>query len=160
MPEAEGRGDVGFLLWVQEIQTSIGGALGAEKDAFKLATDSLVNWLTLINSEGRQLTDDEQEDLCGYVRSHLDAIAQLPVKVKPKHHIWVHLTVGARALGNPRFYWTFLDESLNGVLKIVMRRCHQRAFERRVLGKAWLLFGSGSHNRGDRLAQKRKRVAL
>ncbi len=51
----------------------------------------------------------------------------------PKHHLWCHLVAECQALGNPRFYQTFLDESLNSTLKGCCRGAHQAVFERTVL---------------------------
>ena len=51
----------------------------------------------------------------------------------PKHHLWVHMTQEAQRLGNPVYHNTFLDESLNGVLKAACRSCHQMVFERSAL---------------------------
>ena len=37
----------------------------------------------------------------------------------PKHHLFVHLTQRIPWQGNPRFYSTFLDETLNAVVSYV-----------------------------------------
>ena len=132
----------GFLLWVQNVQSRIAGCLGEAVPTVKLATDSLVAWMDTINEAGRLVSDSAQAKLCDCVRQHMAALRELEFAVIPKHHLWVHLTVGVRKLGNPRFYWTFLDESLNGNIKKIARRCHQATFERRVLGKAWKLIGT------------------
>ena len=134
----------GFLLWLQHILGGqVGRNLGELAGACRGAADSLVEWMHIIKTSGRALERDIHERLCNCVVRHLACARRLGMRLLPKHHMWVHVTVGAWRQGNPRFYWTFLDESLNGKLKKVLRRCHQAAFERRALAKVWYLFGLG-----------------
>ena len=133
----------GFLLWVQHALATIGDRLGEFADACRGATDSLVEWMHVLKANGRTLSEGAHERLCNCTIRHLACLRRLGIRLIPKHHMWVHVTVSSRQQGNPRFYWTFLDESLNGKLKKVLRRCHQAAFERRALAKVWYLFGVG-----------------
>lgn len=59
----------------------------------------------------------------------------LAVPYIPKHHLWVHLTFGARRLGSPWAYHTFRDEGDNQILKHAAISSHQGTFERRVLAR-------------------------
>ena len=43
-------------------------------------------------------------------------------------------------LGNPRMYWNFLDESLNGVLAKVASGIHAQTFYQRLLQKFQLAY--------------------
>jgi len=49
----------------------------------------------------------------------------------------------SRHQGNPRFYATFLDESLNGNIAKIARSCHRRTWLKRVFVKFHRCFGSG-----------------
>ena len=51
----------------------------------------------------------------------------------PKHHMMWHLLDSAVFLGNPRFYATWEDESLNKALKAACKHSSQLCFERSVL---------------------------
>ena len=46
-------------------------------------------------------------------------------KVMPKLHLFAHLTEWqVEEWGNPRYYWTYSDESLVGLLIEVAESCH------------------------------------
>ena len=47
----------------------------------------------------------------------------------------IHMSMGARVKGNPRFYTTYLDESLNKVFIAIAKQCHRRTFERRLFAR-------------------------
>ena len=137
----------GFLLWIHHVLPTIAHKLDGDADACAGAAGSLVDWMKILQQHGRELPVSAQESLCACVIKHFSCLELLGVRLMPKHHMWVHLTFSAGRMGNPRFYWTFLDESLNGKLKKILRRCHQAAFERRGLAKVWSLFGLGCHKR-------------
>ncbi len=54
----------------------------------------------------------------------------------PKTHLVFHLILRMGYQGNPWFYHTFVDESLNKTLKKVLRWCQQSTFEAMCLAKA------------------------
>ena len=59
-------------------------------------------------------------------------------KVTPKLHMWLHLTLWQVALwGNPRFWWTYPDEDLVGVMMEVASSVHPRTLAFSCLFK-WL----------------------
>ena len=41
-----------------------------------------------------------------------------------KHHAAFHLAQRARQHGNPRFYWTYVDEGENRAMAVVAKRLH------------------------------------
>jgi hypothetical protein len=53
----------------------------------------------------------------------------------PKHHIILHALAEANEKGNPWFYGSWLDESLNKLLKGCCRGASQLTFEETVLAK-------------------------
>ena len=63
-------------------------------------------------------------------------LAQMPLV--PKHNMWVHLSLRAE-LENPRYYSTFLDESLNSVLATAAQTAHRDNWERTMFGRIRLL---------------------
>eukprot|EP00959_Pyramimonas_sp_CCMP1952_P168601 3522739-Pyramimonas_sp.AAC.1 len=65
----------------------------------------------------------------------------------PKHHLWAHLVQCAAANGNPRFYSTFLDETLNGVVATMAKAGHSKTWERRIFTRLQLvpLYNKGKY---------------
>ena len=59
-------------------------------------------------------------------------------KVVPKLHMFQHLCEWqALSSGNPRFYWTYPDEDLAGIMADVAGSCHPRTMATTALFK-WL----------------------
>ena len=98
------------------------------------AAESLIRWMEICRSEGMVLSAAAVQQHCDSMKRHLRFIQDL-VALTPKHHLWVHLTIIARLLGNPLTYHTFLDESLNKVLKKTCTGAHQMRFEKSVLNR-------------------------
>ena len=53
----------------------------------------------------------------------------------PKHHVILHMLAETTSKGNPRHYSSWLDESLNKLLKACCRNASQITFEAVVLSK-------------------------
>ena len=66
------------------------------------------------------------------MHKHLSAIDGL-VPYLPKHYLWLHLSSEAEHKGNPQFYDTFVDETLNKTLKAACKGAHQCTFEPTVM---------------------------
>ena len=47
----------------------------------------------------------------------------------------IHLVLNAAEKGNPRFYATYLNESLNKIFISIAANCHRATFERRLFAK-------------------------
>ena len=64
-------------------------------------------------------------------------------KVSPKLHLWVHLTsLHASLWGSPRYWWTYSDEDLVGLLIDMTNNIHINTLATSVLFKwIWLVFG-------------------
>lgn len=59
-------------------------------------------------------------------------------KMMPKMHLFVHLCEWqAEECGNPRFYWTYPDEDLVGIMVEIAESCHPRTLAMNCLFK-WL----------------------
>ena len=48
----------------------------------------------------------------------------------PKYHLFLHLLIRSREMGDPWYYSTWLDESLNETLKQILRHSSDATFER------------------------------
>ena len=75
------------------------------------------------------------QDLMDTLKRHVILIRELSGTLLPKHHLMIHLTFSSDWHGNPVCYATWLDESLNKQLKMVLRNCHQSCFETTAFAK-------------------------
>ena len=82
-------------------------------------------------------------------KRHVSLSEKAGVAMKPKHHMLGHLVGRTAKHGNPGFYSTFEDESINRVLKQVGHAAHRSVWEARV----FMTFAKVEDARG----QKRKR---
>eukprot|EP00959_Pyramimonas_sp_CCMP1952_P416758 8731419-Pyramimonas_sp.AAC.1 len=57
----------------------------------------------------------------------------------PKCHMFVHVTQKIHVQGNPRYYSTFLDESLNLVIANMAAASHKQNWELSIMQRARLL---------------------
>ena len=62
-----------------------------------------------------------------YLR-HISLFERAGGDLKPKHHLMVHLWQQTCRHGNPRFYSTYRDESLNGVIARIAKSTHRWSF--------------------------------
>ncbi len=86
--------------------------------------------VTLLKALAVNLPMHIQQELCDTWLRHMTLIRQIDVTLyTPKHHLMIHVLHRADLQGNPWFYHTFLDESMNKELKKVLRLCHQSTFE-------------------------------
>eukprot|EP00959_Pyramimonas_sp_CCMP1952_P413985 8673658-Pyramimonas_sp.AAC.1 len=57
----------------------------------------------------------------------------------PKHHMWIHMALRSKDLGNPRQYSTFLDESSNKMPAAMAVVSTRHRWEERAFVRARLL---------------------
>ena len=104
-------------------------------DALVGSGEALVAYMDILGGHGRVIPGVVQEELMGLCMVHCDAALAAGVHMIPKHHLWIHMTRRICSKGNPRFYSTFLDESLNAVLSDIAASNHRRTFERKTFQK-------------------------
>ena len=74
---------------------------------------------------------------------HLRLAREAGVQVLPKHHLFAHVLLKTRLYGNPKYYATFLDESLNRQLASVARSAYAAVWERRIFWSMDLIMALG-----------------
>jgi hypothetical protein len=84
---------------------------------------------------------------------HMDIMREFDIFI-PKHHVILHAFGESDEKGNPWFYGSWLDESLNKLLKSCCRHAKPATFEETVLSKATELLKEDLH-----VVQSRKRAA-
>ena len=106
----------------------------------KLATaicELLVRFYYILNSQSMFLTATIKEELPKlgqrlaqyYQILSSNAIrANFQIwKMTPKLHLWLHLTMWQAIVhGNPRYWWTYSDEDLVGLMVEIAETCHPR----------------------------------
>ena len=124
--------------------------LGRDGPAWRAAGDALLRLVDLMRNAGVTLPPEILQEMMDTYKRHVVLARRLSYNLIPKHHLMFHLLARAASQGNPRFYSTWLDESLNRDLKLVLRNVSQCAFERLALAKMMLKLSAPS-------AQKRRR---
>ena len=96
-----------------------------------IAVEALVQYWRVCQKSPRKLSATEHGSLLSTMTTHLTAIKGLLPYI-PKHHLWLHLSEEAGSKGNPVYYDTFVDETLNRLLKQACMGAHQCTFEQTV----------------------------
>ena len=91
----------------------------------KAAGKALQKWMNIIRSSPTNLSVEDQQHMRDCMQRHLMQAERAQIHFVPKHHFWAHMTVRATWMGNPKAYNTFLDESLNLLLRTVTAASHR-----------------------------------
>ena len=78
-----------------------------------VAADHLHEWLHILLVHGYVVPEGACQQLVREARGHNKALQSLGVRLVPKHHMFVDMSIAVRRLGNPRFCSTYTDESFN-----------------------------------------------
>ena len=109
---------------------------GSDHDRRRLGVaQCLAEFYKIMEAEDQFLSPDASNKIKFYGTNCIMMYAQLSQealtsglklwKISPKHHLMLHLCEWqAPILGNPRWYWTYLDEDLVGQLIEVCHKCH------------------------------------
>ena len=82
----------------------------------------------IIRESPRVMTLEQQQSLMNAYLRHMRLWIRCDGHIVPKHHYMIHLIIGIGKHGNPRFYWTYRDESLNGIVTKLAKSCHRMTF--------------------------------
>ena len=104
-------------------------------DQYLEAARALRQYLIILKEEPLQLSRGALQRLVDLCKRHLIALSRLNFHFFPKHHAFVHLTLRMAQMGNARFYSTFHDESVNGVMATIAGSCHRLTWQSRCLQK-------------------------
>ena len=102
------------------------------------AGEALIEYTRIMEDSGRNFDSETAVRFRGHCLSHLKYAREGGVPFTPKHHLFLHLTWRSSKHGNPKYYSTFLDESLNGKIAAICRSAHRSRLQERVFLKyAW-----------------------
>ena len=123
--------------WATDLCTRLKSHIshGEELEAAGLA---LLRHQVVLKENGRIMSWQARCELVDTCLRHLCLVKLAQMPLVPKHHMWVHLSLRAE-VENPRYYSTFLDESLNSVLATAAQTAHRDNWERTIFGRIRLL---------------------
>eukprot|EP00959_Pyramimonas_sp_CCMP1952_P099548 2081175-Pyramimonas_sp.AAC.1 len=103
--------------------------------------------MAIMKAEPVRMSDEAAQGLIDTFHRHTSLMSRVRARFVPKHHLWAHLVQCAAANGNPRFYSTFLDETLNGVVATMAKAGHSKTWERSIFTRLQLvpLFNGGKY---------------
>ena len=83
------------------------------------------------------------KDIQNITDLHVALAKDAGVPMYPKHHLFRHLAAEICRKGNPRFYSTYHDESVNGVIANIAATTHRARLERMTFRKYGYLTTEG-----------------
>ena len=105
-----------------------------ERGPFLLAVgDALVRVRAVCKANGRVLTAAQTQELVDSAKRAFVLHPRAGIPSTPKWHLMLHLVARAYYHGNPTSYSTFLDESYNGTIADMARRCHRQTWHKSLL---------------------------
>lgn len=99
------------------------------------ASQALHEWYATILNHGFVLPARASEQLVALALEHNRALICAGVRPAPKHHMFFELSRQSRKLGNPRYYTTYPDETMNKLMKDLARSAHGSTLPQAVLRK-------------------------
>jgi hypothetical protein len=103
------------------------------------AGESVLTWSAVSRRSPMILTDPQRKQFVDLMKKHLLNCERANISMVPKHHFFAHASLRLRWMGNPRCYSTFLDESLNMLLRNVMASAHRAHQSWRTLQGFYLI---------------------
>ena len=82
----------------------------------------------IISESPRNMTANQRQQLMDAYLKHMSLFERAGGNIIPKHHLLIHCFQRTSVLGNPKFYHTYKDESLNGVIVKIARSSHRLTF--------------------------------
>ena len=111
------------------------------------ASDILARWYDLTYENDMFPPQPVKDEMAQLARAFMNVYGQLSAealangirawKMTPQFHMFVHMSE-IQNLINPRFYWTYSDEDLQGIMKEIAKSLHPSHFAPMVLLK-WLV---------------------
>ena len=119
---------------------------------------ALVSWYEVVKTEDMCVSLAGQQKAIDEMQRHMLNSEAAAINFVPKHHFFCHATHRFGHQGNPRAYSTFLDESLNLVLRTCAQFAHRKNQATRIfslfalrgaMGLSQYLFGAAEADEDD-----------
>jgi hypothetical protein len=105
-----------------------GGIRHAHAQQLLASGEAAMRFEAVLKEHGRVVPREAQLELWSCLMKHTSLYMRSGGKFMPKHHQMMHAVHNIARHGNPRYYHTYRDESLNGVIAKIGRSCHRTAF--------------------------------
>ena len=132
---AEMRHSLGFFQALLEVHVALLDENGRHGTYLVTAGRALQSIYGIMQKATRAFTVEESDKLLCKTFEFLDYWSLAKAYRMPKHHVLVHLARDAAWAGNPRFYWTYADESMNMDVVRIAQSTHIAEFYDRCLSK-------------------------
>ena len=110
-----------------------------QAERLHVAAKAALDLNTVFQTGERFLSREQAQKAFGLYCRFVSFYKRAGGPVTPKIHFMLHLLSRSVQKGNPKFYSTYKDESLNGVIAKIARSCHRRTWHNCVHWKAQLL---------------------
>jgi hypothetical protein len=107
--------------------------LPAQGAALIVVGDALVKLRNLMRESPRRLSPLQAQAMVDAAKCASAHRLAAGIPFSPKWHLMLHLVSRAWQWGNPAYYGTFLDESLNGRLARMAATCHRMTWHSSVV---------------------------
>ena len=107
-------------------------AVATHGQSLAKAGPPLVRYLELMKETPQQVDERTRDIFLECFKTHCIHLEDAAVPFLPKHHMMCHMTLDMCAKGNTRYYSTFLDETLHGMMATVASKAHKLRWEERV----------------------------
>lgn len=97
-----------------------------------LAGNALLSWLAITRSESDIVSALSLQEMRTLGQRFLLNCERASVSFTPKFHFFAHLSEQAFSFGNPKMYSTWLDESLNRLLRDIAASAHRSRQAERI----------------------------
>ena len=99
------------------------------------AVEHLLTLYHLVETNHRRLSVETQQKLLDSMLQHNAEYQAAGGVSNPKHHQALHLCLGSKFFGNPKFCQTYTDEHENGVAARIGKKCHPLTFAKTYFEK-------------------------
>jgi len=132
--------ETGVLLrWAVEVCTRPEGMAFPGRDILGAAGECVLDYMMILRRSDIRIAWDDCCKLLFLCLRHLTLMEDAGVDYLPKAHMFVHITQKIPKQGNPRFFSTFLDETLNLTIANIAAACHKANWELFIFRRLRLL---------------------
>ena len=117
----------------QEYLCGLGAGVAQECNNALRALKLSCEFVDILRAHGRTIPTHAFQRCVDIVVAHNSVFRAAGGKLAPKHHYWFEMVLAIPTRGNPLFYTTYPDETLNGMFANISRAVHPKAFAISVL---------------------------
>ena len=133
LPDFSGKAmECGVLMrWAHDFAQTHRARLRAGDELYA-AGEPLIRYYAILKECTLRVPLVKCQELLDCVLRHVHLLRSAHCRLLPKHHLWAHMTLRVPQFGNPIYYSTFLDETLNKVISTVAVHSHPSRWDERI----------------------------